>query len=48
MNSTTARWRAICLVTLAAFLALTAMVATAGVLPGDVAIRRAVLDTIGA
>lgn len=47
MNPTAARWRAICLVTLVLFLALSAAVATAGLLPGDVAIRRAVLDTMG-
>lgn len=47
MNSTAARWRALCLITLAAFLALSAVVATVGLLPGDVALRRAVLDTIG-
>lgn len=47
MNPTAARWRALCLITLAAFLVLTAVVATMGVLPGDVALRRAVLDTMG-
>lgn len=47
MNPDTARWRAICLVTLVLFLALSAVVATVGILPGDVAIRRAVLDTVG-
>jgi membrane-associated phospholipid phosphatase len=43
----TARWRAVCLVTLLLFLALSAVVAAVGILPGDVAIRRAVLDSIG-
>ena len=47
MNPTAARWRAICLVTLVLFLALSAVAATVGILPGDVAIRRAVLDTMG-
>jgi len=47
VNPDTARWRAICLVTLVLFLALSALVAAVGILPGDVAIRRAVLDTIG-
>jgi hypothetical protein len=42
-----ARWRALCLVTLVLFLALSAVVAAVGILPGDIAIRRAVLDTIG-
>jgi len=44
---TAARWRAVCLVTLAVFLALSAVVATVGILPGDVVIRRAILDTMG-
>ncbi|HET8575626.1 MAG TPA: phosphatase PAP2 family protein [Methylomirabilota bacterium] len=47
MNPTAARWRTLCLVTLVAFLALSVVVASVGLLPGDVAIRRAVLDTIG-
>ncbi len=46
-DPTAARWRAICLVTLAAFLALSAVVAAVGILPGDVAVRRAILDTMG-
>ena len=46
-NRTAARWRAVCLVTLAAFLALSAVVASVGLLPGDVLVRRAILDTMG-
>jgi membrane-associated phospholipid phosphatase len=47
LNTSATPWRALCLVTLATFLALSAIVATVGILPGDVAIRRAILDTIG-
>jgi len=41
--STVARWRALCLVTLGAFLGLSVVVYTVGLLPGDLAIHREIL-----
>jgi membrane-associated phospholipid phosphatase len=43
MNAGTARWRATCLVALAAFLGLAAAVYTTGLLPGDALVRHEVL-----
>lgn len=45
--STAARWRAVCLFTLGAFLGLSAMVYAFGLLPGDVDLHREIIEQRG-